>query len=139
MRDEQSRLVQNAFAQAQSNIGETIQKNARAIWDQQSEILNSFETFANGWFKRRHVGVQAAAEASERICQAATPQACIAEYQAWASGALERVITDAVEYQREFGKVMTGFVPPLAPTLDVRQESGPEAEPRKRHRVSEAA
>ena len=59
MKGEQSNAAQKAFAQAQSNSAEIMQKNARAIWDQQSEILNSMGNFALGWFKRRHVGVQA--------------------------------------------------------------------------------
>jgi hypothetical protein len=139
MKGEQSNAVQKAFAQAQSNSAEIMQKNARAISDQQSEILNFMGNFAYGWFKRRHVGVQAAAEASERMCQASTPQACFAEYQAWASGALERAITDGVEYQRELGKLMTEFVPVLDSTSSPTQASGTQTEPGKRTRVSEAA
>ena len=48
--------------------------NVRRFWDTQDRLLDNMEKFANGWFKRRHMGSHAAHEAAQRMCTARTPE-----------------------------------------------------------------
>ena len=131
--------VMPQMMQAYSNLAGLVQKGSRPFWEQQMQFLNSMEAFANGWFKRRHAGLQAALEACECMSQATTPQACLYEYQTWAAGAFERVMADCAACQREFEKWMSGIAPSLVPAIGSNQEIGAVGESRKRVRVKETA
>jgi hypothetical protein len=128
--------LQQATMKAQANLADGMRQGSQTFWQQQTELLQSMESFANGWFERRKVGVQAACQAADRMCQAATPQACISEYQKWAIGVAERVMADAVACQCEFGKFVQAVGPSPASATSGGQQAG--AEPRKRSLASAA-
>ena len=130
---------QQAVMKANSNFAGMFQRGSQTFWQHQNELLNIMESFANSWFERRRVGVQAALEAADRMCQAATPQACLGECQKWATGAFERVMADSVACQSEFGKFVQGVAPSLAPAISDSQQVGAEIETRKPTRISGAA
>ena len=79
-----------------NNINSAFERHARAFWTVEDNVLDSMQDVVAGWFERRHTGTQAALEAAQRMCRAATPAELLREYQAWAMGAFERVMADAV-------------------------------------------
>jgi hypothetical protein len=93
-------IVQHLFLPA-SGISDAMRKNTRCFWDNQDKIVDAMQTFANGWFERRHTGSRAAFEAAEHICKADTPVEVLSKYQDWASGAIQRVMTDGVTCQQQ--------------------------------------
>lgn len=98
-----------------SDLSEAMQKNACGFWENQDKILDAMQAFANGWFERRHTGTRAALESAQRMCKAQTPVDLAREYQDWASGALQRIMADGLDYQRQFMTVAAALVP--SPTL----------------------
>jgi hypothetical protein len=102
-------------------ISDTLRENARRFWENQDKILDSMENFANGWFERRHVGTRAALEAAQRMCKAQTPADLLHEYQNWASGTFERVMTDWSACQQQFIAELGVFAGASAPVVG-RQE-----------------
>jgi hypothetical protein len=102
--EEEGVMTENIFAQQMNamqrmlvlpqTFAEPMQRNASAFWGNQDKILDDLQDFANGWFERRHLGTQAALEASERMAKAESPAAFLREYQEWANGALQRVAAD---------------------------------------------
>ena len=134
----QSNIMQQSVRQAYSNVASMTEKGSRSFWEQQMQLLDSMEAFANGWFTRRHAGVQAALETCERMTQATMPPECLHAYQSWAAGALERVMADCTDCQREFGNFMRVVAPSLAPVIEGKRGSDAQADSPKRARVSEA-
>ena len=130
--------LQQAMTKAQSDLADRMRRGPQAFWQQQAELLQAMENFANSWFERRHVGVKAALQAADRMCQATTPQACMSEYQQWAIGAAERVMADAVACQCEFGKFVQGVAPSLASAMSGGQPVEAENPPRKHALVAAA-
>ena len=84
-----------------SSCSETMLRSTRTFWEKQAELLDDMQVFADGWFERRHAGTKAALEASQRMCGASTPLACLGEYQKWMAGALVRVMADGSAFQNE--------------------------------------
>src|SRR5262245_51822823 len=97
----ESKIIKQATLQAQANFVDGVGKGAGDFWRQEEDLLSGMEAFAAGWFKRRHAVVQAALEASERMCHATTLADCLREYQTWAAGAFERVVADGLAWQHE--------------------------------------
>jgi hypothetical protein len=97
---------------------DTFERNAREFWTSQDKILDNLQDVANGWFARRHAGTQAALDAAQRMCRAATPAELLLEYQTWVMGAWERVVADVVACQGcgiAIERLMGG---PLASSVD---------------------
>ena len=86
-------VATSASAEAATKAGD--------FWHGQDKVLGCMQTFARGWFDRRHVGTLAALESAQRMCLAKTPFDVAREFQAWASGSLQRVAQDGVAFQRE--------------------------------------
>jgi hypothetical protein len=84
---------------AMTETNEAFERHASEFWASQDKILDNMQEVAAGWFERRHTGTQAALEAARRMCQAPTPAQLFLEYQAWAMGAFERMMADAVACQ----------------------------------------
>jgi hypothetical protein len=106
-----------------SDLSEAMQKSTRCFWENQDTILEAMQAFATGWFERRHTGTRAALESAQRMCKAQTPVDLVREYQEWASGALQRMMTDGLDCQRQFMIVAGALVQPLAPLAGEREES----------------
>jgi hypothetical protein len=77
--------------------------NVRRFWDTQDKLLDNMEKFANGWFKRRHIGSHAAHEAAQRMCTAQNPEDLGREYQEWVTGAFQRAADDGLACQQLVG------------------------------------
>jgi hypothetical protein len=111
---EQLNAMQRMFLPT-SEMSETMRKNVCSFWENQDKILDAMQTFADGWFERRHAGTHAALEAAQRMCKAEAPVDLVREYQDWASGALQRVMADGLACQQEYMAVIGAVAPPLAP------------------------
>jgi len=110
-------MEQNTIQQMPRAVSDAMQRNAHAFWEQQAKVLDNMQVFANGWFERRHAGIKAALEASERLCSASTPIECLGEYQKWMGGVFERLTADGLACQHELRTVTEGLGPSLVPLL----------------------
>jgi len=70
------------------------------FWEYQATTLDGIKEFSDGWFARRHRGIQAAVEAAKHIGEAATPTDMLHEYQNWLTRATELLAEDAKAYQQ---------------------------------------
>ena len=121
-----------------SGMSEAMQKNASAFWQNQEKLLEAMQTLAEGWFERRHNGTDAALKAAERICKAQTPAEALREYQEWASGSLQRMMSDALACQQQMMKIGPLLQPaPTPPVLEETTEA--EATPKQQNNYSKAA
>jgi hypothetical protein len=71
------------------------------FWENQETALEGFKEFADGWFARRHRGVQAALEAAQHIGDAETPADILHEYQNWLTREMELLAEDGKAYQQQ--------------------------------------
>ena len=71
------------------------------FWKNQETALSGLRDFADGWFARRHQGMQAALEAAEHIGDAQTPSDVLREYQNWLTREAELIAEDGKAYQQE--------------------------------------
>jgi hypothetical protein len=117
---EQLNAMQRMFLPT-SDMSETMRKSACSFWENQDKILNAMQTFAEGWFERRHAGTHAALEAAQRMLKAGTPVDLVREYQEWANGALLRVMSDGLACQQQFMVVADAAGQPS--TASVEKES----------------
>ena len=106
---------------ASSEMSASFRESARRFWENQGKLLDDMQALANGWFDRRRTGTYAAREAAERMCGTKTYFDLMQEYQAWASGAFERIMADMAA---------TGALasPPLTPAAS-EKEPEPLARP----------
>ena len=118
--------MQGTFIPA-SGISEAVRKNACCFWESQDKALNAMQAFADSWFEGRHAGTRAALEAAERICKAKTPVDLFREYQQWASGALQRLTSDAFACQQHFIVVAHALGQPLTPAAGQSASEPPQA------------
>jgi hypothetical protein len=134
---EQLSAMQRMFLPT-SAMSDTLRKNACSYWEKQDKLLDSMQTFANGWFERRHAGTHAALESAERMCKAATPVDFLREYQDWATGAFQRVMADGLACQQQFMTVAGTLAQPLAPLAgETEAEPSPsEARPSVRSKAA---
>jgi hypothetical protein len=126
MTDQNAKQWQAMFQPISMFMGAS-QKNAHTFWDMQAEFLNGMQTFAEGWFQRRHIGTQAAQEACERMCQAKTPIEWFHEYQTWSTGAFQRLMADGFVLQKGLKKIADEVSPSLAPSQKEQSETVPTA------------
>jgi hypothetical protein len=68
------------------------------FWENQETALEGVKEFSEGWFARRHKGMQAALETAKHIGDAETPSDILREYQNWLRQEMEL-----------FGEEMIGF------------------------------
>lgn len=110
---EQLTAMQKVF-QPTSAVADTLRENACCFWQNQEKVIDSMQTFANGWFERRHTGARAGLEAAERMCKAESPVEFLREYQDWLNGALGRVSADGLACQQHCMTVVGVLSQPLA-------------------------
>ena len=115
-----------------SEISATFKENARQFWENQGKVLDNMQALANGWFDRRRTGTHSALEAAERMCGAKTYFDLVQEYQAWASGAFERIMVDQQQIMAATTSALAS--PPLAPSAKEK-----EPEPARSARSKTAA
>jgi hypothetical protein len=83
-----------------------------------ADVLNGMQTFAEGWFERRHAGTKAALEACESMCAAKMPTEWFSTYQKWLMGAVERLVADGLACESEIRKLSEVLAPSLVPSTD---------------------
>jgi hypothetical protein len=71
------------------------------FWENQETALEGLQEFVNGWFARRHKGVQAALEVAQHIRDADTPFDMLQEYQKWFKREMELLAEDGKAYQEQ--------------------------------------
>ena len=71
------------------------------FWENQETALAGLREFADGWFARRHKGMQAALEAAKYIGDAETPSDILREYQNLLKREMELFAEDGKAYQQE--------------------------------------
>jgi hypothetical protein len=139
MREEMTMSNQNptdAFAfQPLPMFAGAMQKSAYAFWKAQKDILDEMQAFAEGWFERRHIGVQAAQEACKRMCEAKTPIEWFQEYQVWANGSFQRLMADGLVVQQTMKNISDEMGPTLVPAINKEQSDATVAAAKTRRRV----
>ena len=92
------------------------------FWQNQETALEGLKEFADGWFARRHEGMQAALEAAKHIGDAETPSDMLREYQDLLKREMELFAEDGKAYQQQVLKAGTHLsAPPEAPRTDERR------------------
>jgi hypothetical protein len=71
------------------------------FWENQETALEGLKEFADGWFARRHKGMQLALEAAKHIGDAETPSDILREYQNWLTREMELLAEDGKAYQQQ--------------------------------------
>jgi hypothetical protein len=71
------------------------------FWENQETSLEGLKEFADGWFARRHKGMQAAVEAAKHIGDAETPSDIFREYQDWLKREMELLAEDGKACQQQ--------------------------------------
>ena len=71
------------------------------FWENQETALEDLKEFADGWFARRHKGMQAALETAQHIGDADTPSDILQEYQTWLTREMELLAEDGKAYQQQ--------------------------------------
>ena len=90
--------------------------------ENQETALKDFKEFADGWFARRHDGMQAVLEAAVHIRDAETPSDILQEYQTWLKREMELLAEDGKTYQQQVLRAGTHLsAPPEAKQTDVRR------------------
>ena len=71
------------------------------FWENQETALDGLKEFADGWFARRHTGMQTALKAAKHIGDAETPFDVFQEYQDWLKREMELLAEDGKAYQQQ--------------------------------------
>jgi hypothetical protein len=71
------------------------------FWENQETALQGLKEFADGWFARRHKGMQAALEAAQHMGDAESPSDIVQEYQNWFRQEMELLAEDGKAYQQQ--------------------------------------
>jgi hypothetical protein len=71
------------------------------FWKNQETALEGLKEFADGWFARRHKGMQAALEAAQHMGDAESPSDIFQEYQNWFRREMELLAEDGKAYQQQ--------------------------------------
>jgi hypothetical protein len=117
---ENGTLFPNIFQQADAlkAYAPTVVK----FWENQETALEDLKEFADGWFARRHEGMQAALEAAQHIGDADTPSEILREYQYLLKREMELFAEDGKAYQQQVLRAGAHLsVPPEAPQTDERR------------------
>jgi hypothetical protein len=104
------------------------------FWENQETALEDLKEFADGWFARRHEGLQAALEAAKHIGDAETPTDILREYQNWLTREMELAAEDGKAYREQVLRVGALLSPrpdvSAQPELSARAEA-PQADQRR--------
>jgi hypothetical protein len=111
---------------------DAMRQAAETFWNGQEQILHAMEEYATGWFERRHVGVDAALNASQQMIDGATPVEAVREYQKWAFRSVERIIDDGLSCQKHLLSMGGLLAPPLSPFGERTETESASEEPRRR-------
>jgi hypothetical protein len=71
------------------------------FWENQETALEGLKEFADGWFARRHKGMEVALEAVKHIGDAETPSDIFREYQDWLKREMELLAEDGKACQQQ--------------------------------------
>jgi len=71
------------------------------FWENQETALDGLKEFADGWFARRHKGMEVALEAAKHIGDAETPSDIFREYQDWLTREMELLAEDGKACQQQ--------------------------------------
>jgi Phasin protein len=71
------------------------------FWKNQETALEGLKEFADGWFARRHKGMQAALEAAQHMVDAESPSDIFQEYQNFFRREMELLAEDGKAYQQQ--------------------------------------
>jgi hypothetical protein len=118
--NENGTLFPNIFQQADAlkAYAPTVVK----FWENQETALEDLKKFADGWFARRHEGMQAALEAAQHIGDADTPSEILREYQYLLKREMELFAEDGKAYQQQVLRAGAHLsAPPEAPQTDERR------------------
>jgi len=88
------------------------------FWENQETALEDLKEFADGWFARRHEGMQAALEATKHIGDAETPTDILRENRDLLKREMELFAEDGKAYQQQVLRALSA--PPEAPQTDER-------------------
>jgi len=92
------------------------------FWENQETALEDLKEFADGWFARRHEGMQAALEAAKHIGDAETPSDILREYQNLLKREMELFAEDGKAYQQQVLRAGAHLsARPEAPQTDERR------------------
>ena len=92
------------------------------FWENQETALEGLKEFADGWFARRHKGMQVALETAKHIGDAETPSDILREYQNWVTREMELLAEDGKAYQQQVLRAGVQLnAPPEAPQADERR------------------
>src|SRR5438552_18718551 len=92
------------------------------FWENQKTCLVDVKGFADGWFARRHEGMQAALEAAKHIGDAETPSDILREYQDLLKREMELFTEDGKAYQQQVLRAGAHLsAPPGVPQTDERR------------------
>ena len=92
------------------------------FWENQETALEDLKEFADGWFARRHEGMQAALEAAKHMGDAETPSDMLREYQDLLKREMELFAEDGKAYQQQVLRAGAQLsAPPEAPQVDERR------------------
>ena len=117
---ENGTLFPNIFQQADAlkAYAPTVVK----FWENQETALEDLKEFADGWFARRHEGLQAALEAAKHIGDAETPTDILREYRDLLKREMELFAEDGKAYQQQVLRAGARLsAPPEAPQTDERR------------------
>jgi hypothetical protein len=71
------------------------------FWENQETALDGLKEFADGWFARRHKGMEVALEAAKHIGDAETPSDIVRECQNWLTREMELLAEDGKACQQQ--------------------------------------
>jgi hypothetical protein len=92
--------------------------------ENQKTALDGLKEFADGWFARRHTGMQTTLEAAKHIGDAETPSDVFREYQDWFKREIELLAEDGKAYQQQVLKAGANLsARPEAPQTGERRAS----------------
>ena len=92
------------------------------FWKNQETALEGLQEFADGWFARRHKGMQTALEAAKHIGDAETPTDILREHRDLLKREMELFAEDGKAYQQQVLRAGARLsAPPEAPQTDERR------------------
>jgi hypothetical protein len=110
------------------------------FWENQETALEGLKEFADGWFARRHKGMQAALEAAQHIGDAETPSDIFREYQNWLTREMELLAEDGNACQQQMLRAGAHLSAPpeeqQVPMAPAHPSARPEAPQTNKRRTS---
>ncbi len=91
------------------------------FWENQETALDGLKEFADGWFDRRHKGMEVALEAAKHIGDAETPSDIFREYQDWLTREMELLAEDGKACQQQVLRAGAHLSARPAPETDERR------------------